>query len=92
MAREIKEKATVERAGAIEIRHPDLKAGAPAEVTILIDPARETGREWTTGTPRIWEVAAEIARTAPDSEWERLPTDLSKNLDHYLYGAANEED
>jgi putative addiction module CopG family antidote len=27
-----------------------------------------------------------IARDVPDTDWESLPTDLSKNLDHYLYG------
>lgn len=27
-----------------------------------------------------------IAHEVPDSDWERVPVDLSKNLDHYLYG------
>jgi putative addiction module CopG family antidote len=27
-----------------------------------------------------------IAKGVPDAEWERLPSDLSRNLDHYLYG------
>ena len=27
-----------------------------------------------------------IAKAVPDSEWARLPADLSKNVDHYLYG------
>jgi Arc/MetJ-type ribon-helix-helix transcriptional regulator len=35
----------------------------------------------------IEEVLAEIAAQVPDKEWERLPADLSDNLDHYLYGA-----
>jgi len=30
---------------------------------------------------------AEISQTVPDEDWERVPTDLSKNLDHYLYGS-----
>lgn len=25
-------------------------------------------------------------RDVPDKDWENVPTDLSKNLDHYLYG------
>lgn len=35
----------------------------------------------------IWEVIAEISRSVPEEAWDDLPSDLSKNLDHYLYGA-----
>jgi antitoxin ParD1/3/4 len=28
-----------------------------------------------------------IARDVPDGDWEGVPCDLSKNLDHYLYGS-----
>ncbi len=31
--------------------------------------------------------AKRIAKEAPASELEKLPTDGAKNLDHYLYGA-----
>jgi hypothetical protein len=34
----------------------------------------------------IWEVAVEIGAAVPPEEWAKVPTDLSKNLDHYLYG------
>jgi len=34
----------------------------------------------------IWEVIAERAATIPPEEWEKLPTDLAENHDHYLYG------
>ena len=27
-----------------------------------------------------------IAKDSPDADWDRVPPDLSKNLDHYLYG------
>ena len=27
-----------------------------------------------------------IAKDVPDADWENVPSDLSKNLDHYLYG------
>jgi hypothetical protein len=37
--------------------------------------------------PAIEDVLAAIASEVPDAEWERVPTDLSENLDHYLYGA-----
>lgn len=35
----------------------------------------------------IEEVLESIAAEIPDEEWEKLPADLSYNLDHYLYGA-----
>lgn len=31
---------------------------------------------------------AAIAQDVPDDEWARVPGDLSKNLDHYLYGTS----
>jgi putative addiction module CopG family antidote len=33
------------------------------------------------------DVFAAIARDVPESEWAALPSGLSKNLDHYLYGS-----
>ncbi|MBT9330447.1 ribbon-helix-helix domain-containing protein [Paracidobacterium acidisoli] len=30
---------------------------------------------------------AEIASDVPDTDWQKVPADLSGNLDHYLYGA-----
>ncbi len=33
------------------------------------------------------EIAAKARKLAPKEEWDKLPTDLAKNLDHYLYGA-----
>ena len=34
----------------------------------------------------IEEVLAELAAEVPAEEWNRLPVDLSDQLDHYLYG------
>jgi hypothetical protein len=34
----------------------------------------------------IIDIFSRIAAKVPAGEWARLPTDLSKNLDHYLYG------
>jgi len=36
----------------------------------------------------IWEIAEKISQQIPDEEWRKIPTDLSKNLDHYLYGTS----
>ena len=34
----------------------------------------------------IEEVLAELAREIPEEDWNRLPSDLTDNLDHYIYG------
>jgi len=44
-----------------------------------------------TGRP-VWEEVLEIGASIPLEEWEKVPTDLSVNLDHYLYGSPKEED
>jgi hypothetical protein len=35
----------------------------------------------------ILEMVSEVTREVPEHEWERVPADLSKNVDHYLYGS-----
>jgi len=34
---------------------------------------------------------AKIRENIPKEEWQKLPTDASKNVDHYLYGAPKED-
>jgi len=34
----------------------------------------------------FWAELDELSQLVPDEEWRKLPTDLSSNLDHYLYG------
>ena len=31
----------------------------------------------------IWEIAVQIGANIPESEWEKVPSDLSKNFDLY---------
>lgn len=38
------------------------------------------------------ELADELTADVPDSEWDKVPTDLVRNLDHYLYGAPKEDE
>ena len=40
--------------------------------------------------PPIWDEIDRIASEIPESEWARVPTDLAKNLHHYLYGRRKE--
>jgi len=35
----------------------------------------------------VWEMIREIGAKVPETEWDQVPTDLSKELDHYLYGS-----
>lgn len=37
--------------------------------------------------PTIWERIRAHSKNIPAEEWEKMPTDASENLDHYLYGA-----
>ena len=39
-------------------------------------------------SPSIDKIFAAIAQDVPDEDWARVPTDLSKSLDHYLYGTS----
>jgi len=34
----------------------------------------------------IEEIIQELAAEVPQAEWDRIPRDLTDNLDHYLYG------
>jgi hypothetical protein len=34
----------------------------------------------------IEEILRQLAAEVPREEWDRLPADLTDNLDHYLYG------
>ncbi len=36
--------------------------------------------------PDFLDFIDEITKEVPLNEWEKLPSDLSKNIDHYLYG------
>ena len=38
------------------------------------------------GQRPIEEVLAALAAGIPDAEWNKLPTDLSSQIDHYVYG------
>ena len=53
--------------------------------------ARPVGEKaYDHAAPPIWDEIDRIASEIPDSEWAKVPTDLAKNLDHYLYGRRKE--
>jgi hypothetical protein len=39
----------------------------------------------------LLEKIATITASVPEEEWEKLPTDLAANHDHYLYGAPKRQ-
>jgi len=39
-------------------------------------------------SPPIWDKIVQIVEALPPSEFHKLPTDLSANHDHYLYGSS----
>ncbi|NJP11469.1 MAG: hypothetical protein HC866_19975 [Leptolyngbyaceae cyanobacterium RU_5_1] len=43
-------------------------------------------------TRPIWERVADISAQVPPEEWAKVPKDLSKNVDHYLYGSPKEDE
>jgi hypothetical protein len=43
------------------------------------------------GLGSILEIASAVAKEVPEDEWDRVPNDLSINVDHYLYGSKKTE-
>lgn len=82
--------------GNIQIQDPELPDGAEAEVIVVVEPQNEElgfeNLEYDPTVPPIWETVVAIGASVPEEEWEKVPRDLSKNLDHYLYGAPKEEE
>lgn len=39
----------------------------------------------------FWEMVSDVGMQITEKEWEKIPADLSKDLDHYLYGSPRSE-
>jgi hypothetical protein len=89
----IRQRATILAGGRIEIQDSQLPAGSDAEVLVTLEePAAVAPLGTFEPDPNarpFWEQIG--ARISPE-EWETVPRDLSKNLDHYLYGTPKEEE
>ena len=48
---------------------------------------RNGSPEGVPGGVPIWELLANLGASIPPEEVAKLPTDLARNVDHYLYGA-----
>jgi len=66
--------------------------GVLAEVTELkgLSLQKEGEETFDPSAPSIEDVLMAISKQIPDEEWKKLPEDLSSNLDHYIYGVAEE--
>jgi hypothetical protein len=57
-----------------------------------IEANQTTDSQLSPGLPPFLQFVEEISAQVPREAWEALPKDLSKNLDHYLYGAPKDEE
>lgn len=49
-----------------------------------------TERQYNKSARPIEDLLDELAKEIPQEEWDRLPSDLNDNLDHYLYGVPKQ--
>ena len=68
----------------------DTKATQQLEEIIQTEMASDTAYD-STARP-LWELVVEIGAQVPDEEWAKVPSDLSKNVAHYLYGALKDDE
>ena len=47
--------------------------------------------DYDSSVPPLWQSIVALGEALPVEEWDRVPTDLSRNLDHYLYDKPREE-
>jgi putative addiction module CopG family antidote len=57
-----------------------------AGLKLLEEREKETRSIPSKGTPNFMAAFETIAKDVPDTDWDNVPADLSKNVDHYLYG------
>jgi hypothetical protein len=48
---------------------------------------KEESRETRDALDSILEIVSAATKEVPEDEWDRVPDDLSINVDHYLYGS-----
>ncbi|WP_159783533.1 hypothetical protein [Sodalinema gerasimenkoae] len=53
----------------------------PTEHQEVINPLQNL--QYDNQAKPIWEIALEIGAKIPESEWKKVPSDLSKNFDSY---------
>ncbi len=72
-----------------------LGLGTPQVLRLAIRKLAEieqVGRRYVKGAVPVWQIAAELGERVPEDVWANVPSDLSKNIDHYLYGSPKDEE
>lgn len=69
--------------GSVEIAASDVHATVSSESAMSKE---------ETALPPLSQVVDELLADVPESVWDRIPPDLSRNFDHYLYGAPREDE
>lgn len=91
----IRKRVTIEPGGVIEVRDPVLPDGAEAELVINVESPAEESVQNQKRKPKsrsVLQAIVEIGASIPLEEWDKLPRDLSKHTDHYLYGTPRREE
>jgi hypothetical protein len=92
----IRHRATVLPGGTVKIQDPQLPDGAEVEVLITVEGQEEElplGEFVPDPNARpFWEEIIELGASIPKEEWDKIPKDWAKNLDHYRYGTPKEEE
>ncbi len=52
----------------------------------MSDEIRDAAPDWAYKSIPVWQSVIELGESLPPEVWDAVPTDLSANLDHYLYG------
>ena len=58
----------------------------PEGAQVRVEVAASGEETFDPNAPTIEETLRAIWADVPKEEWDRLPADLSDNLDHYIYG------
>jgi len=72
-----------------------LGLGTPQVLRLAIRKLAETeqvGRRYVEGAVPVWQIAADLGAKVSEDVWAGVPRDLSKNVDHYLYGSPKDEE
>jgi Arc/MetJ-type ribon-helix-helix transcriptional regulator len=56
-------------------------------LTLLLKDEERAQRTPPSGAGDVAAIFADAAKDVPDLDWQKVPADLSKNLDHYLYSS-----
>jgi hypothetical protein len=63
------------------------RTGKIKRVDFIESPTVDSAQTADRASKPIWEIALEVGSSVPEEEWAKMPTDLGKNLHHYLYGS-----